>query len=124
MTELEGIPAKYVAAWHEPDADLRQEVIDELWAQECSYHNSGASFRGRSGIAEAVTEAHDAFIKNGFVFTVAKVDVAQDAVRYQWEMVPEGGGDLAAVGTHVFTVDGDGRIVTDHQFVDMAPAQD
>ena len=123
MSGLEDIPAKYMAAWHEPDAAARRKVIAELWAEDGVYYNSSTEFRGISGIEKAVTEAYEAFTKNGFVFDLVKVDVNHNAVRYQWSMVPAGGGPAAAVGTHVFTVDDSGRIVRDHQFVDEAVAE-
>ena len=39
-------------------------------------------------------------------------------VKFHWEMVPSGGGDAAAVGLEVLVLAEDGRIRTDHQFIE------
>jgi hypothetical protein len=119
MSGREKIPAAYVAIWHEPDAEVRRKAIAELWAEDGVYFNSDTEFRGLKGVEDAVTEAYEAFIKNGYVFNVVYVDTNHDAVRYQWKMLPAAGGPPAAIGTHVFTVGADDRIVCDHQFIDQ-----
>jgi hypothetical protein len=113
---------KYVATWHEPDPKLRGKAIAELWSDQAMYCNSGAEFHGHKGIEDAVTEAYEAFIQKGYEFRVTKADSNHDTVRYTWEMVPYGGGEVASIGTHFVEFDKEGRMVRDHQFVDMFPA--
>ena len=120
VTEHRDVVETYVRTWHEPDAEKRRQKISALWAEDCSYYNASTEFRGRAGVTEAVTEAYQAFVAQGFVFTVRAVDVNHDVVRYQWVMTPDGGGEPAAVGTHVCTLDDHGLMVCDHQFVDVA----
>lgn len=121
MRDIETIVAKYVASWEQPDAGLRREVIAELWAEDAVYRNPIAEFHGRSGIEDAVTEAYDMFVTKGYVFRVAKVDSNHDVVRYTWEMTQVGDTEPEAVGTQVVSLDADGRMLCDHQFVDKAP---
>jgi hypothetical protein len=37
-------------------------------------------------------------------------------------MVPRDGGEPDSIGTHVATVGADGRLLSDHQFIDKAPS--
>jgi hypothetical protein len=122
MSDIGEMIEQFVASWNEPDPAVRRGVIDQLWAPEGIYRNARAEFPGRDGIEDAVTQAYEAFTANGFVFTLASLDVNHDAVRYRWEMVPAGGGEPDSIGTHVATVGPDGRLLTDHQFIDKPPS--
>ena len=39
-------------------------------------------------------------------------------VKFNWEMVPVGGGQAAGVGLEVLILDDDGRIRLDYQFIE------
>ena len=41
-----------------------------------------------------------------------------DVVKFRWEMVPVGGGDVAGVGLDVFLLDDEDRIQEDYQFIE------
>lgn len=121
MTDHENLVRRHIANVNEPDAAKRAATIAELWATDAVYRNADQEFHGRNGIEDAITQAHEAFVAPGYTFEVTKVDINHDAVRYVWEMRPAAGGDVASIGTHVATI-ADGRIASDHQFIDMAPA--
>jgi hypothetical protein len=109
----------FMASWHEPDAQQRSQSIATLWEEDCVYRNARAEFRGHTGIAEAVAQAHQRFVaEGGYVFRLARLDANHDAVRYTWEMVPASGGEPEAIGTHVVLLGEDGRMRNDHQFTD------
>jgi hypothetical protein len=122
MASSDEMIRSYVASWNESDPTERDRTIEKTWAPDGIYRNVTAEFEGYDGIARAVTAAHDAFVANGFVFTVANVDTNHDAVRYRWEMVPASGGEPDSIGTHVAVVGTDGRLVSDHQFIDKSPS--
>lgn len=113
---------KYVASWAEPDVELRRKTVAELWAPDAVYKNPIAEFRGLDGIEAAVTEAYEMFATQGYTFRVAKVDSNHEAVRYTWEMFPAGADVPEVIGTQVVTLDAEGRMQRDYQFVDKAPA--
>jgi hypothetical protein len=121
MASIDEMIRSYVASWNESDPAKRGLTIEKTWSPKGIYSNATAEFEGYDGIARAVTAAHDAFTANGFVFTLAKVDTNHDAIRYRWEMVPAGGGEPDSIGTHVAIVGADGRLVSDHQFIDTPP---
>jgi nuclear transport factor 2 (NTF2) superfamily protein len=122
MPSIDEMIRSYVASWNDNDAAKRDLTIEKTWSPDGIYRNATAEFEGYDGIARAVAAAHDAFVSNGFVFTLAKLDTNHDAVRYTWEMVPATGGEPDSVGTHVAVVGGDGRLVSDHQFIDQPPS--
>ena len=122
MASIDEMIRSYVASWNESDAAKRDLTIETTWSPDGIYRNKTAEFEGYDGIAQAVTAAHDAFVANGFVFTLANVDTNHDAVRYRWEMLPASGGEPDSIGTHVAIVGTDGRLVSDHQFIDKAPS--
>jgi hypothetical protein len=122
MTLIDEMIGSYVASWNESDPAKRDLTIEKSWSPDGIYRNAAAEFEGHDGIAQAVTAAHDAFVANGFVFTLASVDTNHDAIRYRWEMIPVSGGEPDSTGTHVAVVGTDGRLLSDHQFIDKPPS--
>jgi nuclear transport factor 2 (NTF2) superfamily protein len=122
MSDTNTIIEKFVTSWNEPDAAVRRQIIDDVWSEDGVYRNASTEYPGRDGIERAVTEAYDAFTSNGFVFRLTSVDTNHDAVRYRWEMVPTAGGEPDSIGTHVAMLGADGRVVSDHQFIDKPPS--
>jgi nuclear transport factor 2 (NTF2) superfamily protein len=122
MTDINTTIEKFITSWNDPDAAARRQVIDDIWSEDGVYRNVRAEYHGRGGIEEAVTNAYDAFTANGFVFRLASIDTNHDAVRYRWEMVPKAGGEPDSIGTHVAMLGADGRLVSDHQFIDKPPS--
>jgi hypothetical protein len=121
MESAEAMIDRYVASWNEPDSTQRRRVIDDIWSGDGVYSNVTTEYEGRNGIEQAVTEAYDAFTANGYRFQVRSVQTNHDAVRYQWEMVPAAGGEADSIGTHIAMLGTDGRLVSDHQFIDKPP---
>jgi hypothetical protein len=122
MASIDEMIRGFVASWNESDPAKRDLTIERTWSPDGIYRNATAEFGGYVGIARAVTAAHDAFVANGFVFTLASVDINHDAVRYRWEMLPSSGGEPDSIGTHIALVGSDGRLVSDYQFIDKAPS--
>jgi hypothetical protein len=122
MELIDDMIRSYVASWNERDPAKRDVTIEKSWSPDGIYRNATAEFEGYDGIADAVTAAHDAFVANGFVFTLANVDTNHDAVRYRWEMLPASGGEPDSIGTHVAVIGTDGRLVSDYQFIDKPPS--
>ncbi|MYQ79422.1 MULTISPECIES: hypothetical protein [unclassified Streptomyces] len=42
----------------------------------------------------------------------------RDVVKFNWEMAPRDGGEVAGVGLEVLVLGPDGRIVSDYQFIE------
>jgi hypothetical protein len=128
---------RYVAVWHEPDDELRRKAVHGLWAedgahvlappQEMRQAAAGLGFpslvlqaRGHEELEVRVTRTYDEFVASGeFIFRSRdNADRLGDVVKFNWEMIPVGGGEVAGAGLEVLVLDKDGRITTDYQFIE------
>jgi hypothetical protein len=111
---------RYVAIWHEPDADLRRQGVTELWTPDGAHFIDSLTARGYDALVARVTQVYNDFIGTGdFVFRSAGEAAAHhDAAAFTWHMVPPGGGEIAAVGFDFFVLADDGRIRLDYQFTE------
>ncbi len=116
--ELNELVDRYIAVWHEPDAELRRKSIAGLWAEDGTQFTRSREIRGYKALEERVEAAHEEFVQTGgFVFRLASdVDAHHNAVKFSWEMVPTAGGEAAAAGTIFLLLSDDGRIHLDYQF--------
>jgi hypothetical protein len=116
--DLNALVDRYIAVWHEPDAKLRRKRIAELWVEDGVQFTRSREIRGYTALEERAEAAHKEFVKTGgFVFRRSSdVNGHHNALTFQWEMVPAGGGEAAAVGTIFFLLSDDGRIRLDYQF--------
>ena len=116
--ELNQFANRYVALWNEPDAARRRSAIAALWSEDGAYIDPTNEDRGHHEIEAAVAKAYDEFVAKGFVFRSANnADGHHNTVRFNWEMVPAGGGEVAAVGFDFIVLDDDGRIRSAYQFI-------
>jgi hypothetical protein len=118
MSEINQLVDRYVAVWNEPDAELRRRSIAELWVEDGAHIYPEAEVRGYQAIEARVSEAYEEFVrKGGFVFKLSNAAQSHhNLVKFNWEMVPAGGGEVAAVGSDCFVLSDDGRIRFDYQF--------
>lgn len=122
MGQIESLVDRYLAVWNESDPEKRRREVAELWADDGVYANTGREFHGHSGIEEAVAEAYEEFVANGFIFQLSGFSENHDAARIAWEMVSSSGGDVVAAGTEYLILDKGGRIRSDHQFPEPSQA--
>ena len=118
MNEITQLVDRYIAIWHEPDAEGRRRSVAQLWAEDGVQFTSWGEMRGHQALEERIEAAHEKFVKTGgFLFRrLGDVQGHHDALTFTWEMVPAGGGDVAATGTIFLLLSVDGRIRLDYQF--------
>src|SRR5260370_42167363 len=110
------LAGRYVAVWNEPDAEPRRKAIHDLWTedgahilqppQEIRTLAAGLGFtstleaRGHDALEVRVTRAYEEFVAPGkFAFKLRdNADRLADVVKFNWEMVPSSGGEMAGVG--------------------------
>lgn len=128
---------RYVALWNEPDAETRRKAIHELWAEDgrhvleppeemrataraLGFPTQALELRGHDELERRVTRAHEEFVASGQYYFRSRGNAARlgDVVKFNWEMVPTDGGDIAGVGLDIFVLDADDRISVHYQFVD------
>lgn len=113
----------YVSLWNEADPQSRRSAIAAIWAKDGRYIDPTVEDRGHAAIEAAVAKAYDEFVAKGFVFKSANnADGHHNVVKFNWKMVPAGGGDVAAEGFDFFVLDEDGRIQSDYQFIEVPQA--
>jgi hypothetical protein len=128
---------RYVALWNEPDPEARREAIRQLWARDGAHMleptqeaRSAADAlavvpppfeaRGYEALEARVTRAYEEFVAPGEYAFRPRDNVSRlaNVVKFNWEMVPTSGGDVAAIGLDVFVLDDDDKIRVDYQFIE------
>jgi hypothetical protein len=124
MADQDHFADRYVAVWNEPDPAARRRQIAALWAEDAAHFSPAHEARGYDALEVRVAGAHDKFVgEGGYVFRrTGPVDAHHDVMRFRWEMVPVGGGAIAAVGQQVLLLQADGRLRLDYQFSEPTPA--
>lgn len=136
--ELKQWSDRYLAQWNEPDPATRQALIRELWApdgiqvlvdppQEIREAAAGLAFpipplevRGHDGLNARVSRAYDMFVAPGeHAFEVAEeaTVLLPNVLAVRWSMVAVATRQVVGGGLDVITLDDDGRIRTDHQYI-------
>jgi hypothetical protein len=129
------LAGRYLAVWNEPDAELRRKTIHGLWAedgvhvlqppQEIRTIAGGLGFtspaleaRGYDALESRITRAYRDFVASGeFTFRPqGNADRLHDVVKFAWEAVRCGDGEVASVGLVILVLDEDSRIKTDYMF--------
>lgn len=115
---------RYVAVWNETEAAARRDAIASLWAPEGEHYVRTLQAKGYEALQQRVTGSHEKNVRDaGFRFISAgDAQFLHDAVMFHWQMVPAGGGPVAALGLELLVLAGDGRIATDYQFILPTPA--
>jgi hypothetical protein len=135
--DIHHLTDRYAAVWNEPDAGRRRAAIRELWSadaihvlqppREMVQTAEGLGFdrlvmqaRGYDALELRVTRAHEEFVAPGtFVFrSRGNAERLHDVVKFNWEMVPRDGGEVAGVGLEILILGPDGRIASDYQFIE------
>ena len=120
MVDIQGLAERYVAVWNETNAEKRRTAIAELFAPEAVHYVRTLEARAYAALETRITGSHEKNVRDGgYLFRPA--DGAQslrDVVTFRWEMVPGAGGDVEASGFEFLVLDGDGRILSDYQFIE------
>lgn len=136
-TDAQDLTRRYVAAWNEPDPALRRKAIQDLWTEDgahilqppaelrqvaagLGFASAALEARGHDELHARVTRAYQDFVAPGtFTFRPRdNADCLRNVVKFNWEMVPSGGGEAAAVGLEILVLGPDGRIEADYQFIE------
>jgi hypothetical protein len=141
MSDPKQLVDSYVAQWNEPDPDVRAELIRRLWAadglhvlvnppQEMREAAASLAFpvpplevRGHEALIARVARAYDMFIASGdhvFEATGEPHVLRPNLVGLRWTALETRTRERTGGGFDVLSLDDDGRIRTDHQFVDMS----
>ncbi|XVQ87926.1 nuclear transport factor 2 family protein [Microbispora siamensis] len=120
MNDLNDLARRYVAVWNEPDAAVRREMIAQLFAPDAAHYTPSMEAHGHAELEVRIATSYGKWVApGGYVFrAVENADGHHGAVRFNWEMVRTASGEVDSVGFDFLTLDEDGRIRTDHQFIE------
>jgi hypothetical protein len=119
MSNAENIAQRYVHIWNETDACARRAQVAALWIEDGTHYVKLREVHGHADLEVRVATSHQAnVVDKNYRFEVAGgVEHLRDMVKFNWRMVPQAGGAVAASGSIVLLA-GDGRVRTDYQFID------
>ncbi|MFB6819299.1 nuclear transport factor 2 family protein [Streptomyces sp. NPDC056347] len=121
MSDLTDLAEGYIAIWNEADDTKRAAAIADLFTADAVYTDPLADVQGHEGIGAVIGAARDQF--KGFEFKVlGTVDTNHNIARFQWELVPAGGGENVVIGFDVAATDASGKIKSVYGFLDKVPA--
>lgn len=136
--DLTAFAERYMAQWNEADPELRRKLIHEIWApsgaqtlvdppleirQAAAQLNFAVpvlEVRGHDAMQARVTRAYEMFVASGeYLFEVGEAaELPAGLIGLPWSMVARTDGSVAGGGYEVIGLDADGRITSDHQFIE------
>lgn len=105
-TDLTQVVDGHLAAYGEPDASRRGELIAAVWAPDGRLVDPPATGEGHDGISALADAVQQQFAGHRFRRT-SPVDSHNGVFRYAWELVaPDGGVTLAGMDAGQVATDG------------------
>ena len=119
MSEAQELADRYVAVWNETDADKRRQAIAALWAPDGQHYVRTLEVRGYAALEQRVTGSYEKNVRDaGYRFrSVKNAQALRNVLMLHWEMLPAGGGAVAAGGIVFLILNDAGRISCDYQFM-------
>ena len=99
---------RYCNAWSEPDAARRQQLLDEVWADDGTYTDPLSHVAGRAALSSLI----DGFLKQypgSRIVLSSAVDTHHDKVRFTWKWVA-GDGSVPTEGMDFGEIGQDNRL--------------
>ena len=133
------IATRYVALWNEAEPATRRDRIEKLFAvdgmqllvdppveareaaADLAVSTAPLGVHGYDALDRRVTRAYEMFLAGGeYVFAAAgpAVELPANTVGVAWTMNRRDDGTPQGGGFDLLALDGDGRIVFDHQFIE------
>ena len=110
---------EYVAAWNEPDAATRLEILERCWADDAAYVDPNVELRGRSALCEHISSVQ-AGRPGARIETMSGVDLHHYVVRFLWRLV-RADGSFGETSIDFGEVDANGRLTKIVGFFGEAP---
>jgi hypothetical protein len=119
MNDAQQFADRYAAVWNETDPTARRKAIAELWVPNGIHYVKTREARGYDALEKRIIGSHEKNVRDGGnrFRAVKNAQALRNVVTFNWEMIPAGGGEVAAVGLEFLVMDDAGRIVSDYQFI-------
>jgi hypothetical protein len=117
MMDVSELVANYVAAWNEPDPDMRRRRIRSVWAPDGNTCHRLLDAHGYDAIEARIMGSWDKWLREGNRIFRAKSAVwHHQAVKLDFIMMKVPGGKVEADGLSFLLLNPDNRIKHDYQF--------
>lgn len=114
------IVTRYIDTWNAADVEIRNELLDTHWSDDCIYVDPLAEVTGRSELGAAIAAVQQQF--PGFVFSqIGEADFHHGQARFQWGLGPASEEPIV-IGSDVVVVDENHRIRDVRGFLDKVPS--
>jgi hypothetical protein len=120
MSHANDLAQRYIHIWNETDPSARRAQIAGLWIEDGTHYVKTREVHGHADLETRIATSHQTNVaERNYRFELdGGIEPLRDMVKFNWRMVPSGGGAVAATGLIVLLLAEDGRIRTDYQFVD------
>jgi hypothetical protein len=120
MSNAEAIAQRYIHIWNETDPAARRAQVAALWIEDATHYVRLREVRGHADLETRVATSHQANVaERNYKFELGDgLEQLRDMIKFNWRMVPGGGGAVAATGLIVLLLAQDGRVRIDYQFID------
>jgi len=98
----------YAAAWSEPDAARRREMLEKVWAPQGTYTDPQSNATGRDGLSEVIGR----FLQQSpgaRIVPTSHADVHHNLLRFTWKAVDRNGATIIE-GIDFGVLASDGRL--------------
>ncbi|CAN5734788.1 hypothetical protein BH20ACT2_BH20ACT2_22490 [soil metagenome] len=108
MTDLQSTIDTYLDAYGEGDADRRDQLVSQAWAEDGQLIDPPLDGAGRAGISEMAAAVQTHYPEHAFRRT-SGIDEHHSFARYEWELVAPD-GTIALTGLDVAELGDDGLL--------------
>ena len=121
MSNANDVVVRYLAAWNEPDAKRRRELVAKAWTDDGIYVDRVREGHGHDSLDAMIATAQSHF--PGYRLHLASgIEAHHDYVRFSWVAGGTPETPLYIKGTDFAIIAADGRIKSVVGFVDAALA--
>jgi hypothetical protein len=120
MSDITATVEFYLNLWNETSSETRLKGIKETLTSDATYTDPLADVAGHDGIDALIAGVQGQF--SGFTFKLLHaIDSNHNIARFQWELIPPGGGESIAIGSDLAVFNEDGKIRSIYGFLDKVP---
>ena len=120
MSDYTAVIDRFVDLWNEDVPARRRALIDDTFTEDAAYVAPLVNAEGQEGI-DALAAELKAHLPGYTFHRTSELDVNHDFVRYNWAILPPGGGEPFADGIDIGRFAPDGRLEVVIAFFDKIP---
>ncbi|MFL6139500.1 MAG: nuclear transport factor 2 family protein [Frankiaceae bacterium] len=108
---------RYIACWNERDPEIRSKLVEEVWADDCTYYNRLFVAQGRELMDFVIGRAHEEYYAKGFSFrSQSNAYGHHGGMQFNWVMISTATGEVDTWGYDFVMLNDEGKIRLDYQF--------